>query len=238
MRLIGFSTGALTRGDFRAALQILRETHVHAVELSALRQNELIPLITELNDLDLREFRYKSFHAPSVMDRDFEPVAIDALHAVAQREWPIIVHPDAMYDLSRWTHFGDILCIENMDKRKPIGQTAAHLSEIFKVLTSASLCFDIGHARQVDPTMSEAATILQIFKGRLRQIHISEVNSQSKHDALSFESILAFRKVAHLIPETVPIIVESRVAKDEVDEEIQNARNALNFQNVLALAGD
>jgi hypothetical protein len=237
MRLIGFSTGALTRGDFRAALQILEETHVHAVELSALRQNELIPLIRDLNDLDLREFQYKSFHAPSVMDRDFEPIAIDALHEVALRGWPIIIHPDAMYDLSRWEHFGDLLCIENMDKRKPMGQTVAHLSEVFKALPRASLCFDIGHARQVDPTMSEAAAILQFCNGRLRQLHISEVNSQSKHDPLSFESILAFRRVAHLIPETVPVIVESRVVKDKVDEEIQNVRKALSFENVLALVG-
>ena len=125
-----------------------------------------------------------------------------------------------------------------MDKRKPIGQTVAHLSEVFKVLPRASLCFDIGHARQVDPTMSAAAAILQFCRGRLRQLHISEVNSQSKHDPLSFESILAFRKVAHLIPESVPVIVESTVGKEEVNEEIQNARKALSFENVLALAGD
>lgn len=238
MRLIGFSTGALTRGDFRTALRIMLQRHVYAVELSALRQSELIPLIEELDDLDLQEFRYKAFHAPSAMDRDFEPVAIDALREVALREWPIIVHPDTIHDPARWAHFGDLLCIENMDKRKPTGQTTAHLSEVFKVLPRASLCFDIGHARQVDPTMSEAAAILQCFKGRLRQLHISEVNSQSKHDPLTFESILAFRKVAHLIPEAVPIIVESRVGEDEVDEEIQNARKALSFENVLALAGD
>jgi hypothetical protein len=238
MRLIGFSTGALTRSDFRTALQIMARTHVQAVELSALRQNELIPLIEDLNDMELREFRYIAFHAPSLMDCDFEPVAIKALSEVALREWPMIMHPDAMYDLSRWEHFGDLLCIENMDKRKPIGQTLAHLSEIFKFLPRASLCFDIGHARQVDPTMSEAAAILKCHKGRLRQLHISEVNSQSKHDPLSFESILAFQKVAHLIPETVPVIVESRVNEDAVDEEIQNVRKALAVENVLALAGD
>lgn len=67
---------------------------------------------------------------------------------------------------------------------------------------------------------------------------MSEVNSQSKHDPLSFESILAFQKVAHLIPETVPVIVESRVNEDAVDEEIQNVRKALAVENVLALAGD
>lgn len=238
MRMIGFSTGALTRDDFRAALRILSQRHVAAVELSALRQRELIPLIDELDHLDLTQFAYKAFHAPSLMDQDFETVAIEALHEVALRGWPIIVHPDAMHHLSRWSHFGDLLCIENMDKRKPIGQTVADLTEIFKCLPEASLCFDIGHARQVDPTMSEATAILQCYKGRLKQVHISEVNSQSKHDPLSFESVLAFRKVAHLIPENIPIIVESRVTEDDVDEEIQNARKALSIENVLAIAGD
>ncbi len=236
MRLIGFSTGALTRDDFRAALRILGQRNVYAVELSALRQHELIPLIEELDNLDLRQFRYKAFHAPSVMDRDFESVAISALDQVALRQWPIIVHPDAMFNPSKWAHFGDLLCIENMDKRKPVGQTVSHLIEIFKVLPRASLCFDIGHARQVDPTMSEAAAILQYCKGRLRQLHISEVNSQSKHDPLSFESVLAFRRVAHLVPESVPVIIESRVGEDEVEEEIENVRKALSFQ--LAIAGD
>jgi hypothetical protein len=237
MRLIGFSTGALTRDDFRAALGILTRKQVQAVELSALRQNELLPLVEELDRLDLCQFRYISFHAPSVMDPEFESVAIDALDQVALRHWPIILHPDAMYTPAKWARFADLLCIENMDKRKPIGQTASHLAEIFKLLPKASLCFDIGHARQVDPTMSEATAILQFCKRQLRQIHISEVNSQSKHDALSFESVLAFRKVAHLIPESVPVIVESRVVEEEVEDEIQNVANALTYEK-LAVAGD
>src|SRR5580704_2975869 len=146
MRLIGFSTGALTKDDFRAALQILARRHVYAVELSALRQHELIPLIEELDRLDLGQFSYKSFHAPSVMEREFESIAIRALEQVALRQWPIILHPDAMHTPSKWAHFGDLLCIENMDKRKPMGQTVSHLTEIFKALPYASLCFDIGHA--------------------------------------------------------------------------------------------
>jgi hypothetical protein len=205
--------------------------------LSALRQNELLPLVEELDRLDLHQFEYISFHAPSVMDIEFESVAIEALNLVALRQWPIILHPDAMHMPAKWAHFGDLLCIENMDKRKPIGQTASHLAEIFKVLPHASFCFDIGHARQIDPTMSEATAILQFCRARLREVHISEVNSQSKHDALSFESGLAFRKLAHLIPETVPVIVESRVTEDEFQDEIQNVSKALNSES-LAVAGD
>jgi hypothetical protein len=237
MRLIGFSTGALTRDDFRAALGILARKQVQAVELSALRENELIPLVEELDCLDLRQFHYISFHAPSVMDPEFESTAVRALDRVALRQWPIILHPDAMHTPAKWAHFGDLLCIENMDKRKSIGQTVSHLAEIFRLLPHASLCFDIGHARQVDPTMSEATAILQFCKRRLRQIHISEVNSQSKHDPLSFESVLAFRKVSHLIPESLPIIVESRVAEEQVEDEIQNVSKALTYER-LAVAGD
>jgi hypothetical protein len=237
MRLTGFSTGALTKDDFRAALGILARKQIHAVELSALRENELLPLVEELDRLDLRQFQYISFHAPSVMDHQFESAAVRALDRVALRQWPIILHPDAMHTPAKWAHFGDLLCIENMDKRKPIGQTASDLAEIFGLLPNASLCFDVGHARQVDPTMSEATAILQTCKKRLRQIHISEVNSQSKHDALSFESVLAFRKVAHLIPESIPVIVESRVTEEDVEDEIQNVSKALICERV-ALAGD
>jgi hypothetical protein len=67
---------------------------------------------------------------------------------------------------------------------------------------------------------------------------VSEVNSQSKHDPLSFESSLAFRRVSHLVPENVPVILESRVDQDGIDAEIENARKALNVEDVLALTGD
>lgn len=35
MRIIGFSTGALSRGDYRQALEMLADKDVNAVELSA-----------------------------------------------------------------------------------------------------------------------------------------------------------------------------------------------------------
>jgi hypothetical protein len=238
MRCIGFSTGALARNDFRKALQMLARKSVSAIELSALRQDELIPLVEQLDQLDLSQFRHISFHAPSSMDPSFESMALELLMPVAARQWPIIVHPDAMRTPLEWARLGHNLCIENMDKRKPIGQTAEDLSEIFKILPNASLCFDIGHARQVDPTMSEASAILRLFHDRIEQLHVSEVNTQSKHDALTLESILAFQRVSHLIPSDVPIILESRVEEWETEEEIRNALTALNPENRLAVAGD
>ena len=238
MRHIGFSTGALARGDFRLGLAMLADKNATAVELSALRQDELIPLVDQLDNLDLDQFKYVSFHAPSSMEAAFESTALSLLELVAARGWTIVVHPNVMYKPQQWARLGERLCIENMDKRKHIGQTASDLLNIFKDLPNATFCFDIGHARQVDPTMSEASAILQNLAERLHQLHVSEVNTQSRHDALSFESVLAFRKVSHLIPSDVPIILESRIEESEINQEMQNALDALSMKNNFAFVGD
>jgi hypothetical protein len=146
------------------------------------------------------------------------------------------LHPDAVHDWSHWEGFGDFLCIENMDKRKPTGRTAEELDGIFQRVPDASFCFDIGHARQVDSTMTEAYVILKAFGGRLRQVHLSEVNTRSKHDPLSYGSILAFREVAHLIPESVPVILETPVREDQIELEIERAIESLPLGQEATLA--
>jgi|SRR6266568_3232799 len=75
------------------------------------------------------------------------------------------VHPDVIEDYSAWEYLGSALCIENMDQRKAIGRTADELGSIFDRLPSAALCFDIGHARQVDTTMT-AYFIIQQFRAK------------------------------------------------------------------------
>src|ERR1700756_1201313 len=122
-------------------------------------------------------------------------------------------------------------------RQKPIGQPAADLTRTFDLLPSASFCFDMGHARQVDPTMSEATAILQVCRARLKQLHVSEVNTQSKHDPLSLESMLAFQRVATLVPRDIPIIMESRVDESHIPEELGRALESLTPNPFLAMAG-
>jgi hypothetical protein len=227
MRPIGFSTGALAYADFRRGLTILDGKHTKIVELSALRENELAPLIGALSSLDLSQFTYISVHAPSRYEPSHEGEIIDLLKNVANRSWPIVLHPDAVNDFSAWDEFQDLLLIENMDKRNQTGRTAQELTGIFAKLPKAGLCFDLGHCRQVDPTMNEAYLILREFGARLKQLHLSEVNGRSTHDPLSCVSIGAFEKISYLIPEHVPVILESPVAEAEVEAEIEQARLAL-----------
>lgn len=208
-------------------MQLTAGAGCSAIELSALRSRELAPLIESLDSIDLAPFSYISIHAPSNFGLLEEAGAADLLRRELWRQWPIIVHPDALSDFSLWREFGPLLCIENMDKRKPIGRTADELARIFERLPDASLCFDIGHARQVDPTMLEARLILREFAAKVRQLHVSEVNSQSKHDPLSWASILAFHRVAHLVQDGTPLILETPAEERTMQGEIEKARLAL-----------
>jgi Xylose isomerase-like TIM barrel len=227
MRQIGFSTGALAYGDFQRGLAMIHRRRLPAIELSALRQNELMPLLDALPTLDLSEFNYISIHAPSQFEPELEATLWQRLSDETWRDWPIVVHPDTLYDFSLWRELGSRICVENMDKRKPVGRSAHELASIFKKLPDASLCFDIGHARQYDSTMTEGYLILREFRAKLRQVHVSEVNTSSRHDPLSYASILAFQEVAHLIPGHVPLILETPVGEDDIEIEIAKVREAL-----------
>jgi len=227
MRSVGFSTGALALSDFRLALDELQGQPVDSIELSALRYRELQPLLYTLETLPLASYRYKSIHAPSSFDAHQEVEIVDLLKRLVPPSWPIILHPDTIHDFAVWRGFGKQLAIENMDRRKPIGRTLEELELIFEKLPEAMLCFDIGHARQCDTTMTEAYRILRAYSGRLCQIHVSEVNTASHHDPLSFAAILAFSEVADLIPHHVPVILEARVTQDQIKAEIEKAQRAL-----------
>jgi len=219
--VVGFSTGSLALGNVRLGLQMVEGHATVAVELSALREEELAPLVESLDELDLAGFRYISLHAPSKLKTMSESEVVRLLRPVAQRGWPVIVHPDVISDFDEWRTLGGRLCIENMDKRKRTGRTASELAVFFGEFPEATLCFDIGHARQIDPTMCEADAILRQFSGRIQQIHLSLVNSQGGHEPLNYESMLAFRRVSRLLPKDVPIILETPVAAARIEKELE-----------------
>ena len=144
MRRIGFSTGAIARGDFRSALAMMHRHKLAVVELSALRVCELRPLVEAFPDLDLTAFHVVSIHAPSKFEREEEEGVLSLLRPLADQGFPIVVHPDTIFTDSKWRALGDRLLIENMDKRKPIGRTAEELATFFAALPEARFCFDIG----------------------------------------------------------------------------------------------
>lgn len=222
MRTIGFSTGALAFGDFRRGLALLAGKGVQAVELSALRESELPGLIAALDELELSAFEYISIHAPSRFNTMTEADAADLLLPCVDRQWPVVLHPDAITDHGCWRDFGRLACLENMDNRKPSGRTAEELAPHFAQLPNASFCLDLGHAQQVDSTMGIARKMLRDYGDRLMQLHLSELTADAHHQPLSMATVWAVQEISRLIPEA-PVIVESVVQPDQVDSELAMA---------------
>jgi Xylose isomerase-like TIM barrel len=223
---IGFSTGALTLGDFRAGLELLRQRPIRAVELSALRVHELPSLIEALPSLDLTQFSYVAVHAPSHFSADEEISIVGQLRNLPS-SFPIVLHPDTIHDCSKWHGFGPQLLIENMDRRKADGRTAKELLAWFDRLPSARLCFDLAHAQHFDPTMTEAFSILTQFTERIGQVHISELDSASRHFPLSYSAIQAFSEVTWKIPKDAVFIIESRIQPSDIEAEFQKVRSLI-----------
>ena len=94
MRPIGFSTGAVAKGDFDRGITLQRDLAlINAIELSALREHELPLLVKASHGLDLAQFRYVSFHAPSKLREMDERTVLELLSSLPE-SWPIIVHPE------------------------------------------------------------------------------------------------------------------------------------------------
>lgn len=233
MTRIGFSTGALALGDFQKGLSLVRHKQTSAIELSALRVRELPALVAALPKLDLKQFSYVAIHAPSFFDANEEGLIVDQLREIRD-DFSIVLHPDTIHDFAKWAGFGARLLIENMDRRKTDGRTAKELSEWFDRLPDAGCCFDLAHAQHYDPTMTEAFQILAQFGKKIRQVHISELDSASHHFPLSHSAILAFSEVIGKVPANAAFIIESRIEPHEIDAEIEKVRNLVSQPEPVA----
>lgn len=220
MRPLGFSTGALAKGDFQRGLALQRGLpRVRAVELSALRDHELPPLLDAAGALDLAGFDYVSVHAPSKLGMLPEQEVFERLAALPEA-WPIVAHPEILRTPALWRSLGPRLCLENMDNRKTRGRTVAEMRELFEEYPEARFCLDVGHARQIDPTMTVALRMLIEFGHRLCQLHVSEVGPRGEHQHVAATTRWAFERIAPRVPWECPLIIESMVTAEEIDAEI------------------
>lgn len=76
-----------------------------AVELSALRETELAPLLEALPTLDLSSYEHVSLHAPSALVTLSETELCAKLRALDGR-YPVVVHPDIIQHWALWESLG------------------------------------------------------------------------------------------------------------------------------------
>lgn len=164
-----------------------RDFSPFAVELSALAEAELQPLVEHLSARPRLPFRYLSVHGPSKGRMREEAELVAQLVALASWCDGIVMHPDTMIDVQLYRVLGRSLIVENMDTRKPSGQSVDHLAPLFDELPDAGFCFDIAHAWSVDPSMGVAGDLLDAFGARLRHVHLSSLSEDLHHVSLTEE---------------------------------------------------
>ena len=214
MHIIGWSTGALLpigdKANFPLAVETLITTPFTCIEFGVLREWELPIFLKHLPSLDISEFERVSFHTcklKKLTDKEL----FEQIEPVIELGWSIVSHPEMITDYTLWGKLGDQLHVENMDNREgTFGKNIEEMEQMFDKLPDASMCFDIGHARQVDPTMELARDLCVKFEEKVKEIHLSKINPFTYgHNPIDDSTLEAFSKVTDILP-SCPIILEYR----------------------------
>lgn len=183
-----------------------------AVELSAVSAAELPGLVRYLDSAPRLPFLFVSIHAPSKDVSGDEEELVNTLLRVPAWIDAVVVHPDTVVDASLYRRLGRRLAIENMDSRKSSGHRADDLDALFAELPEAKLCFDVAHAKDIDPTMGVASEILHRFARRLSHVHLSSLDSSRHHVSLTESDESLFASVLRRCRD-VPWILEAPLTR-------------------------
>lgn len=191
---IGASTGYMEamRGDWPALVTRAVELSPFAAELSVLSEGEVDGLDAYLASEPQLPFRYLSIHGPSKGRAMDERDLVSALLRFSKRADAIVMHPDTMRDAAPFVVLGQTLVLENMDADKDDGCTVEQLERWFAALPQAGFCFDVAHAWSLDPTMAVASDLLDVFRSRLRHLHVSSLSPDLHHVPLTEDDEMLF----------------------------------------------
>jgi hypothetical protein len=208
--VVGCSTGYMVddHGDWATLVSRAAETSSSAIELSALSEEELPGLLDYLAKAPRLPFHFVSVHGPTKNRSISDAQLADRLCGLPPWVSAVVLHPDSMSDVTRYVALGRRLVIENMDARKDQGQTAQDLKPLFEALPAARLCFDVAHAKAVDPSMEVGAALLSTFATRLSHVHLSSLDDGQSHVPLTRDDEALFSDLLRRCAD-VPWILEA-----------------------------
>jgi sugar phosphate isomerase/epimerase len=196
------------RGDWTALVSRAVLASSVAVELAALSEHELPSLLDYLSSGPSLPFFYVSVHGPS-KDRELpEPELAARLASLPGWVDAIVMHPETIEDPAAYRPLGRRLVLENMDERKGGGRTLDELMPVFESLPEAGFCFDVAHAKSVDPSLAEGGRMLDALGARLRHLHVSSLDAAGHHVPLDADDEELFRPLLRRCRD-VPWILEA-----------------------------
>jgi hypothetical protein len=197
--LLGISTGQLLdqRDSWPKMITTAKEFNPRCIELCAATDADLESLLqyTANNWSDLRGFTYLSVHAPFKKLVLNPEQRFELLTQVSDFADTIVFHPGAGDEC---LELGEIprSVLENMDSRKTDARLVDEMEPIFENQgPDMGLCLDLAHltTHYGDP-VKMADDFLEVFEGRIRQLHLSSIRN-GKHQSLLKEDIELFQPI-------------------------------------------
>ena len=222
MQNLGFSTGCFVKSGLtqRETLKLIASYGCKTVELSFLRVNELLNRPMP-GPKDLDPFDYISIHAPKYDYGKNETTK--KILATIRKFWQtirlpglVIFRPDTVLDFSVFDEGIELpIAFENMDVRAESFRLVPQHQELASEFPGASMVLDVQHAYTNDPTGKLTAEFYRFLENRILQIHLSGYNNG--HAPL-FRT--KQQEIIRTIQNpTIPIIIESPLAPDELAQE-------------------
>ncbi|MCL5094206.1 MAG: hypothetical protein M1355_03680 [Patescibacteria group bacterium] len=231
--VLGFSTGCLYKTHNSLdphTIDIFRKVGCNAIELMFHDSSDL-ENFKKLRQQDVEGFKYIALHAP-IYRGENEEEYIQMLQAIEEKYKTIkfdsvVLHPDEFKDYSFLKRFELPFAVENMDNRKNSCKDIIGLKNLFQEF-NVPMVFDINHAYTNDQTMKLGNDLVNGFKDRINEIHLSGFDTF--HEPL-FQTKQAY--FMDFIPDlNLPIIIESGLdSPRDIHKEFEYIRNYLNLKN-------
>lgn len=230
---IGFSTGSLSKLDLSLvdSVRKIADAGCAALELMFFTPEELEAWDTlrdEDSALIKEEFAYVSLHAPakgiSFKKGDEKAIQIlsrlgDIVQAVGAQS--VTFHADVLAEADILQHQSFTTSFENLTDRQGVARNVSEMQELFQRVSDARMTFDINHAFDEDPTGNLARDLVQKFRDRIVQLHISGLRSDQHHTLYSASESDAHFEIIRQF--AVPLIHEGYI------EEISQMRDELRY---------
>lgn len=235
MQNLGFSTGCFYKSGLTLPerLRLISSYGCKTVELSFLRENELLNLLT-LGKKDLKPFDYVSLHAPKYSyqkDKTTEKIlaTIKKFCLSTKMVDLVVFHPDTVHDFSVFKNLKLPVAFENMDYRSKFGQTTLDILHIMKQTGIRRVVFDVNHAFTTSQGAGLTAMFLQTLNPWIDQIHLSGYAPPDHSHWPLFKTNQA-EIVRSIKNWERPIIIESVLEPNELAQERDYILSIINSQ--------
>ena len=221
--LLGFSNNAFHKfmeSTSKKAIDLGKKLNCNAIELNCPDTKKTASRLKNIKKEWLDDFKYKSIHGPGIIYKNNKRTKeiLDIVEETCNRLKLncVVIHPDTIEDWRVFKKYSFTIGIENMDKRKSLGQTPQEFKKILK--RKYKLVLDMNHCYTVDKTMKIVEKFYQKFKKRIAHYHISGYIKLHEPLFISHRN-----EILNAIPnKNIPIIIESEFDNIEQVEKEYN----------------